>query len=111
MLSVHFSFICKDEIRCTSGNLYLLCVLTVVGITYFFKLKNICTYKSFHSLDYEEHVKKCETKSRQSGDINLMENLILEDEIWSHLGPIEESFSQIEAKARSTLSFMIKLVS
>lgn len=55
-------------------------------------------YESLLVLDYEELVKKCETKSRQSGDTSLLENLTLEDEGWSQLGPIEESISQIEAR-------------
>ncbi|RVW42695.1 Nuclear pore complex protein NUP160 [Vitis vinifera] len=41
-----FAFICKDEIRCTSGNLYLLYALTVSGVAYLFKLRNIYTYES-----------------------------------------------------------------
>ncbi|KAJ9686119.1 hypothetical protein PVL29_015148 [Vitis rotundifolia] len=55
-------------------------------------------YESLLVLDYEELIKKCETKSRQSGDTSLLENLTLEDEGWSQLGPIEESISQIEAR-------------
>lgn len=49
-------------------------------------------------LDYEELVKKRDTKSRQSGDGGLLENLTLEDEGWSQLGPIEDSISQIQAR-------------
>ena len=31
---------------CASGNLYLLYTLTVSGVAYLFKLRNICTYES-----------------------------------------------------------------
>lgn len=34
------------QIRCTSGNLYLLYALTVSGVAYLFKLRNIYTYES-----------------------------------------------------------------
>lgn len=32
--------------RCASGNLYLLYVLTVSGVAYLFKLRDICTYET-----------------------------------------------------------------
>lgn len=67
-------------------------------------------YESLLVLDYEELVKKSETKSKQSGHTSLPENLTLEDEGWSQLGPIEGSISQIEARSGARDLFEVKSV-
>ncbi|XP_059648344.1 nuclear pore complex protein NUP160 isoform X2 [Cornus florida] len=41
-----FAFFCKDEIKCASGNPYLLYALTVSGVAYLIRLKNFYNYAS-----------------------------------------------------------------
>ncbi|KAA8524230.1 hypothetical protein F0562_010653 [Nyssa sinensis] len=62
-------------------------------------------YESLLVQDYDELVKRCETKSRQSGDSNLKENLTLEDEGWSQLSSIEEDISHIKASSSARDSY------
>ncbi|XP_042506201.1 nuclear pore complex protein NUP160 [Macadamia integrifolia] len=41
-----FAFICKDEVKSSVGNSYLLYALEVSGVAYLLKLRKICTYAS-----------------------------------------------------------------
>ncbi|XP_052192841.1 nuclear pore complex protein NUP160 isoform X2 [Diospyros lotus] len=41
-----FALICKDETSCASGNPYLVYALTISGVAYLFKLKEIYSYAS-----------------------------------------------------------------
>ncbi|KAA8545346.1 hypothetical protein F0562_020130 [Nyssa sinensis] len=41
-----FALICKDETKCTFGNPYMLYTLTVSGVAYLIRLKNIYNYTS-----------------------------------------------------------------
>ncbi|XP_007048715.2 PREDICTED: sec1 family domain-containing protein MIP3 isoform X1 [Theobroma cacao] len=54
-------------------------------------------YETLLLQDYEELVKKCETKSGQPVDSNTQENLTFEDEGWSQFTSTEEEFPSHEA--------------
>lgn len=56
-------------------------------------------YESLLVQDYEELVKKAETKSTQPFDKNLQDNLTFEDEGWSRLTSGEEGFPHLEASS------------
>ncbi|XP_022740120.1 sec1 family domain-containing protein MIP3 isoform X2 [Durio zibethinus] len=56
-------------------------------------------YESLLLQDYEELVKKCGTKSVQSVDSNMQENLTFEDEGWSRLTSTEEDVPSHEASS------------
>ena len=56
-------------------------------------------YESLLVQDYEELVKKAETKSTQPEDKSLQDNLPFEDEGWSRLTSSEEGFPRIEASS------------
>lgn len=56
-------------------------------------------YESLLVQDYEELVKKAESKSTQPFDKNLQDNLTFEDEGWSRLTSSEEGFPHLEASS------------
>ncbi|XP_062153006.1 sec1 family domain-containing protein MIP3 isoform X2 [Alnus glutinosa] len=56
-------------------------------------------YESLLVQDYEELVKKSESKSIEPKDNNLQEKLIFEDEGWSQLTSIEEDIPHLEASS------------
>lgn len=56
-------------------------------------------YESLLVQDYEELVKKAETKSKEPEDKSLQDNLPFEDEGWSRLTSSEEGFPRIEASS------------
>uniref|UniRef100_A0A5B7C2A2 Putative sec1 family domain-containing protein MIP3 n=1 Tax=Davidia involucrata TaxID=16924 RepID=A0A5B7C2A2_DAVIN len=62
-------------------------------------------YESLLVQDYEELVKRCETKPRRSGDSNLKENLTLENEGWSQLTSIEEDISHLKISSSARDSY------
>lgn len=56
-------------------------------------------YESLLVQDYEELVKKSESKSIEPKDNNLQENLTFEDEGWSQLTSIEKDIPHLEASS------------
>lgn len=54
-------------------------------------------YGSLLVQDYEELLKRCEAKSKQSGGCNAKENLIADDDGWSQLTSSKEETSAVES--------------
>lgn len=54
-------------------------------------------YGSLLVQDYEELLKRCEAKSKQSGESNAKENLIADDDGWSQLTSSKEETSAVES--------------
>ncbi|KAL2496954.1 Sec1 family domain-containing protein MIP3 [Forsythia ovata] len=62
-------------------------------------------YESLLLQDYEEHIKKCPTISREPGSSEFRESTVPEEEGWSQLASIEDDVSSFDDSSNTRVSY------